>query len=312
MRLLVTGASGFTGTALIRLLAPDKEIQIIGITRKKASHPDSDSGTIWKEADLLNRDHIFKLISTVKPDAIIHLAGLNRGSAADLFMTNVCGTQHLLEAISSTNPDCRVLITSSSAVYGYQGSSPITEEYPFQPLTEYGAAKAAQDLLALMHYHERGINLTIARPFNLTGPGQADTFLCGKIVRQVVEFEEGKRDSLDLLETQSSRDFIDVRDVVKAYRALVTHPRFKEDCTGKTFNIGSGRSCPISEVIATLETITGKRYPVNLPTDPQQITIPSQQSDISRIYNITGWKPEISLKNTLNDMLTAERKRDNI
>jgi GDP-4-dehydro-6-deoxy-D-mannose reductase len=309
MKLLVTGASGFTGTALIRFLAPDKDIQITGLARNVPSRPYPGGDITWVAADLLNRDRIFTLVSSVKPDTIIHLAGLNRGSAADLFMTNVCGTQHLIEVISSTNPDCRVLITSSSAAYGYPGSSPITEESPFQPLTEYGAAKAAQDNLALMHYRERGINLTIARPFNLTGPGQADTFLCGKIIRQIVEFEQGKRDSLDLLETQSARDFIDVRDVVRAYWALVTHPRFEEDCTGKAFNIGSGRSCPISEVIATLEKITGVKYPVNLPTDPQQITIPSQQSDISRIYNVTGWKPEIPLKKTLQDMLEAERAR---
>ena len=308
MRVLVTGAAGFTGVRMMEFLAAQRGVTPIGLVRRHIRDTGKNSDS-FIAADLLDCDALHEAVVKICPDAVIHLAGLTRGTPEALHATNVTGTKNLLDTAVSANPDCRILVVSSSAVYGYAGDVPIPETAPLKPVSDYGTSKVAQDILALMHYHERGINLTIARPFNLTGPGQADTFLCGKIVRQVVEFDEGKRDSLDLLETQSSRDFIDVRDVVKAYWALVTHPRFKEDCTGKTFNIGSGRSCPISEVIATLEMITGKRYPVNLPTDPQQITIPSQQSDISRIHNITGWKPEISLKNTLNDMLTAERTR---
>ncbi|MGB7787948.1 NAD-dependent epimerase/dehydratase family protein [Methanoregula sp.] len=310
MRLLVTGASGFTGTALIRFLSPYEDIQITGITRDKVTRPSGGPGGVtWVTADLLDRDHLCRLVASLQPDAVIHLAGMNHGSPAELFMANICGTQNLLEAVSGIKRDCRVLVTSSSAVYGYQGSSPINEENPFQPLNEYGAAKTAQEILAVMHYRALGISVTIARPFNLAGPGQAHAFLCGKLVSQVVEFGQGKRKALDLFETQSSRDFVDVRDAVKAYWALVTHPRFMEDCAGNAFNIGSGRSYAISEVIATLEKITGRKYPVSLPADPQRVALLSQQSDISRIHRVTGWKPEISLEETLRDMLAAEQAR---
>jgi GDP-4-dehydro-6-deoxy-D-mannose reductase len=310
MRLLVTGASGFTGMALIRFLAHDKNVHITGITRNLNPLFPTETGVKWVTADILKYDRLCTLVASVQPDAIIHLAGLNHGSPTELFTMNICGTQNLLKAVSVTNPECRVLVTSSSAVYGYQGPSPLTEDSPVQPLSEYGVAKAAQEILSSMYYRAKGVNVTVARPFNLVGPGQTEAFVCGRIVRQVIECEQGNRDAFDLVETQSSRDFIDVRDVVKAYWALVSHSGFTEDCTGNVFNIGSGRSYAISEVIATLEKITGQNYPVRLPIDPPRIALLSQRSDISRIHNVTGWKPEISLEKTLNDMIAADRARN--
>jgi|SRR5208337_446956 len=309
MRLLVTGASGFTGTALIQYLAADGTVHITGVTREDRSRPTPVGHVAWVTTDLLDYDRLSACLSTARPEAIIHLAGLNHGSPAELFTANACGTQNLLEAVSATVPDCRVLVTSSSAVYGYQGSSPITEDNPFQPLAVYGAAKAAQDILASMHYRARGVHVAIARPFNLAGPGQTDIFVCGRIIRQLVECETGTRDAFSLLETESSRDFVDVRDAVKAYWSLVTHPRFMEDCAGKAFNIGSGRSYAISDVIAILAKITGKTYPVSLPPEPPQISLLSQRSDCSRLHRITGWAPQLSLEETLRDMLAAERAR---
>jgi GDP-4-dehydro-6-deoxy-D-mannose reductase len=308
MNLLITGASGFTGTAIIRFLAPEKKIHITGITRKQKSHSSTETSVVWITADLLDRDHLFNRVSSVHPDALIHLAGLNHGSPVDLVTTNICGTQNILEAVRRTNPECQILVISSSAVYGYQDVSPITENSPFQPMTEYGVAKAGQEILAQMHHRAQGSNIAVARPFNLIGPGQTAAFLCGKIVRQIVEFKQGKRDTLDLFETHSCRDFIDVRDVVRAYWALISHPFFLEDCAGRAFNIGSGRSCAISEVISTLEKITGDTYPIHLPAIPTHISIPSQQSDNSQIHAVTGWTPSISLEDSLRDMLEAERE----
>jgi nucleoside-diphosphate-sugar epimerase len=200
-----------------------------------------------------------------------------------------------------------MLVVSSSAVYGYAGTAPLSESTLLKPLSEYGISKMAQDAFSLMYHELNGAGITVARPFNLAGPGQPGTFVCGRIVQQVVEIEQKKREALDLLETRSSRDLIDVRDVVQGYWRLVSHPSFSCDCSGKAFNLGSGNAYPVSHIIALIEELTGNRYDVHLPSTPPPVAILSQQSDNARMCALTGWKPAYSLKDTLRDMLEAAR-----
>jgi GDP-4-dehydro-6-deoxy-D-mannose reductase len=308
MKVLITGASGFTGIHLIEFLSTRQDIRITALARKIPAHFASTQNTSWVEGDILNPDKIVETISAVEPDTVIHLAGLNRGSLHELHKTNVTGTQNILDATLRINPDCPILVISSSAAYGYAGNTPIAETHILKPLSEYGVSKAAQETLCQRYHETKGCQVAVARPFNLVGPNQPDSFVCGRIVQQVIEIEEGKRTGLDLLEIQSCRDFIDVREVVKAYWMLVTHAKFREECAGKAFNIGSGKSSPISTVIHLLQEITGKEYQLHLPASSPPITIPSQMSDNTRIHRITGWNPHISLKESLSDMLDAGRK----
>ncbi|MDO9035703.1 MAG: GDP-mannose 4,6-dehydratase [Methanoregula sp.] len=311
MKVLITGASGFTGNQLINLLSAQGDISIVGVAREPGARFSHLNPVSWVPGDILNKDAIAKTVSLVNPDAIIHLAGANHGSLLDLLTTNVTGTQNILDAALKGNPDCRILIISSSAVYGYAGENAIAEDQPLKPLTEYGLSKTTQDNLCQMYHKTRNCHVAIARPFNLIGPDQPASFVCGKIVQQVIEIEHGRRSSLDLMEIQSRRDFIDVRDVVSAYWALISHKKFREDCAGNAFNIGSGRATPVSTVIDLLQEITGKEYPLHLPASSTSISVPSQKSDNSRINRITGWMPRISLKESLSDMLNASRKKIN-
>jgi len=181
-------------------------------------------------------------VNDICPDAIIHLGGMTRGDLGNLLQANVIGTKNILDAGFAANPDCRILVVSSSAVYGYPGEAPIPESTPLRPLSEYGISKMAQEALALMHHTLNGTHVSIARPFNLAGPGQPESFICGKLVRQVADIEQQKKTALDLLETSSSRDLIDVRDVVRGYWALISHPDFSGKCSGRAFNLGSGNA----------------------------------------------------------------------
>jgi GDP-4-dehydro-6-deoxy-D-mannose reductase len=200
-------------------------------------------------------------------------------------------------------------VVSSSAVYGYAGRDPIGEETPLNPVADYGASKVAQEEVALAHHAETGAPVAIARPFNLVGPGQPETFLCGQIVKQVVEIERGQREHLSLQETRSYRDFIDVRDAVRAYWALAAHPDFGHASAGRVFNAGSGKPAAVSDVISLIEKITGRTYVVDLPEDPPVVQVPFQQAGISRIREVTGWRPEISLKESLADMIGAAQQK---
>lgn len=307
MKLLITGASGFTGTHMIEFLSTQENIQIAGLVRKRPAHFSGAQNISWIVGDILDPAKIIETISAIKPDAVLHLAGLNRGSFKDLQKTNVTGTQNILNATLKINPDCRILVISSSAVYGYAGNTPIAENQILKPLSEYGVSKAEQDTLCQMYHKTKGCQVAVVRPFNLVGPHQPDSFVCGRIVQQVIEIEHGKRDCLDLFEIQSCRDFIDVRDVVKAYWTLLNHTKFKDDCAGKAFNLGSGKMYAISTVIDLLRKITGNELKLHLPATSPRIAIPSQTSDITRIHRITGWSPHIPLKESLSDMLDAAR-----
>jgi nucleoside-diphosphate-sugar epimerase len=117
------------------------------------------------------------------------------------------------------------------------------------------------------------------------------------------------QESLSLLETRSARDFLDVRDAVAGYWAIIAHPEFSRACAGKAFNLGSGTPHSVAEVIAALETITGRHYPVTLPKKVPSVIIPTQQSDNSRVQSLTGWAPHIPLRDSLSDMLETARKK---
>ena len=258
-------------------------------------------------SDLLGRRKLGESLASVCPDAVIHLAGLTRGTPEALDATNVSGTQNLLDATLAANPDCRILVISSSAIYGNAGDHPIAENTPLKPLSIYGMSKMAQDSLSLSYGNRQGA-VSVARPFNLAGPGLAESFVCGRIVKQVIEIEYNMREAIDLWEVSSARDLIDVRDVVRGYWALLTYPDFTADCSGKAFNLGSGNAYPVSEIITLIEEITGDHYRIQLPITPPEIPIPSQKSDNTMMTTLTGWKPKIALKKTLRDMLEAERK----
>jgi GDP-4-dehydro-6-deoxy-D-mannose reductase len=308
MKVLITGASGFSGTHTVDFLSSKEDITIIGLARKTPVHCHSAKNVSWIEGDILDPVKISDTISVINPDAVLHLAGLNRGSFQELQRTNITGTQNILDSTLEVNPDCHILVISSSAVYGYAGNTPITETQVLKPLSDYGASKAAQETLCQMYQKNKECQVAVARPFNLVGPYQPASFVCGRIIQQIIEIEHGKRTSLDLLEIQSCRDFIDVRDAVKAYWALLSHAKFKENCAGKAFNIGSGKTYSVSTVIDLLQEIAGKEFPVHLPQSFPPAAIPSQKSDNSLIHRITGWNPLISLKDSLSDMLDAARK----
>lgn len=309
MNVLVTGASGFTGTWMLEYIHSlnRQDINLVGLVNTGMPKNKDSPGITLVKADLLDPVHLATTLSTIDPDMIIHLAGRHRGTLSNLLEINVIGTKNLLDAVIRKNTECRIIVISSSAVYGYPGIIPISEEFHCRPLSEYGISKTAQELLSHMYHQVHGAHIAVVRPFNLIGPGQASSFICGKIIHQAMQIARGERESLDLLETFSSRDFIDVRDVVKGYWALITQPHFERECSGKVFNLGSGLAHSVKDIIELIEEIAGQHYLVSLPEKKPCILIPTQRSDNRKIQSLTGWMPEISLRDSLKDMLDEGR-----
>jgi len=303
MKILITGASGFTGHHLIKHLLSVIEVspQIWGICRSKPQL--SHSGCTYVMADLSQKDQIDTVIKQVSPEAIIHLAGLNRGTLTELFHANVINTEYFLQAARKYVPDAHIIVVGSSAEYGYVGNSPIREDAPLHPVNPYGISKVAEDLLALQYYSAHDLSVAIVRPFNLIGPGQPESFVCGRLTRQAAEIQNGTRKAFDLGGGDARRDFIDIRDVVDAYWRLLSHENFEKKVAGCAFNIGSGKSYSISEVIQAISVIIGRSYPVHMPASSTRELVPVQIADNTLIKKEIGWKPLIPISLSLKEMI---------
>ncbi len=310
MKILITGASGFTGHHMVDYLLalPRSDLEIFGLYNTRA--PGDRSGCTYLRGNLCNRDETRTLIRSVSPDAVLHLAGVNRGTLLDLLHINVLGTQNLLDAVVQERPDCRMLVVGSSAEYGYAGPGPIAEDAPLRPVDEYGISKVAEDLLARSYASMHNLRVAVVRPFNLIGPGQPVSFVCGRIVKQVLDIQAGLQDEVHLGNIDSERDFIDVRDAVSGYWQVLSHARFEEFYTGEAINIGSGQATSIREVLACIEAVTQRTYLIESSRDPGLEPVPVQMSDNTRIMTTSGWRPSIPLRRSLEDMLALRMSKN--
>jgi GDP-4-dehydro-6-deoxy-D-mannose reductase len=308
MKVLITGASGFTGGFLIDHIHNESErnglnIEIFAFQR--SYHPNIANVRAFN-ADILDDIVVSDLIKQIQPDYVIHLAGGRFGGLHSLFQVNVLGTMNILEGMRChCDKSSRFLYVSSSAVYGYAGNDPISEGTPLHPVNEYGLTKATGEMLALSYSIKYGLNVSVVRPFNLLGPGQDESFVTGKIISQIHKILEGKIDNLSLCCLDSKRDFIDVRDVVSAYWKIISSPEFGDICNGKVFNVGSGESTSIRRIISLLEDITNQKFRVNLQESTMPEIVPSQMSDNRLIWECLRWNPAYNLKKTLSDMLDS-------
>jgi GDP-4-dehydro-6-deoxy-D-mannose reductase len=303
MRVLVTGASGFTGRHVLRHIAsvPGGPHEIVGTCRSAA--PSHGDGVVWAPADLLDREGVAGLVRDLPPDLVVHLAGLNRGPLDDLLRANVVGTEHLLDAVLREAPGARVLVVGSSAEYGYAGDGPIGEDAPLRPVTPYGVSKAAQSLLALSYHARYGLPVAVAVSFNLIGPGLPASFVGGRIVAQALEVSRGERAAVELRGTDSRRDFVDVRDAAAAYLAILCADRFDERVAGQRVNVGSGVSRSVAELLEVVCRALGGRIGVALPGCPPPDPVPAQTAAIGRIQALAGWSPGIAFETSIRDML---------
>ena len=247
-RIAITGADGFTGRYLSKLLV-EQGHEVCGLIRN-VNDGDS-SATRYLACDLLNETSLAEALQQVQPHNIVHLAAISfvgHGNVDDIYRTNVVGTRNLLQA--STNlgqPLEAVLIASSANVYGNQTSGVLTEDTPPSPTNDYAVSKLAMEYVSKIYAGR--IPIITTRPFNYTGVGQGLNFLIPKIVDHV----RRRADNIELGNLDVARDFSDVRSVAAAYKALLG----KQDAVGGTFNICSGRAYSLRDVIAMAEKISG-------------------------------------------------------
>ena len=313
---LVTGAAGFAGSHLLDLLVAERDRTssddtIVGWHRPGTTKPLTE-GIRWDAVDVLDRDAVRAAIARVRPDVVYHCAGAAHvGRAWDrtesTFAINARGTHFVLDALSRAELDCRVVIPSSALVYT-PAERALVEDDPLVPAGPYGVSKLAQEMLA-RHVSQGGgsLHVMVARAFNHFGPRQDPLFAASGFARRIADIERGRwAPDISVGNLDAKRDLTDVRDTVRAYRLMADRGQ-----PGVVFNVCSGIAIEIRELLEKL--IARARIPVTITVDPARIRpndAPLLLGDPGRIRDRLGWRPEIPLERTLDDLLQYWRNRD--
>ena len=193
----------------------------------------------------------------------------------------------------------------SGEEYGYIEKVPIVEETPLKPGNIYAVTKACQNMISKVYCKAYDMKVIMVRSFNHIGPNQSSTFVISDFCKQVAEIEKGVRSPiLKVGNLNAKRDFLDVRDVVRAYTKLIQFGK-----SGETYNVGRGQSIKISEVLNIILKNSNKEINVEIDKNKlRPLDVPIIEPSINKIYTATGWKPEISLEESIKDILTYWRK----
>ncbi len=260
--------------------------------------------TKFSKCDIGDEKDVVGAIESARAEVIFHLAGSSdENSPADLFRTNVIGAWHLLNACQqqSIRPT-RILLVGSAAGYGSQSDGPdsLSEDLPSRPATFYGVSREAELELGRIAFEKWGLPVFLCRTFNLIGPGLSERYAPAAILRRVIDFKRTGESRFPLQNTKVIRDYIDVRDAVRAYVSIVTKGR-----PGVAYNVGSGKGISIKDMTERLLWMV--KAPISGITD-ETATLSGRSNssrsvaNIDRITNETGWRPEHSLERSLLDM----------
>lgn len=305
MKILVTGAGGFVGGHLLpHLIRLEHDVIACSHT------PMAGDGFPVEIFDILDAGRVHDVLHRHKPEGVIHLAGQasvprSWRSPEETYRTNIVGTTNLLESLRN-HPATRVLLIGSAQVYGASvNRSPLKETAPLLPTSPYAVSKAAQELLGQMYF--RGFNLPVVatRSFNHTGPGQSPEYAVGSFCSQIVEILEKRRNpSIRVGRLDSVRDFLDVRDVVNAYRLLI-----ESGSAGEVYNVSSGQGSRIGDLLKTLLDVAGLGSTVDIIEDQnRQGDVDMLVGDNSKIGSATGWGPKIELDRSLVETLESYKR----
>jgi GDP-4-dehydro-6-deoxy-D-mannose reductase len=299
-RILLTGASGFVGRRLVPALSAAFPETVIA-----ADH-----------FDVTDKEAVHDSVHDASPDACIHLAAITNVASARnepdvTWSVNLLGTLNLARAVRTLAPSCRFVFASSAEVYGasFRSGQPLDESAPLAPMNSYAATKAAADLALGAMSHD-GLRVVRLRLFNHTGPGQSEAFVVPAFARQISRIESGlQQQPLRVGGLDTSRDFLDVRDVCDAYIACLRRSD-DELPPGTILNLGSGRPRRIGDILDQLLSLAGLRTEV--ATDaarlrPSEIVLAS--GDSARAQRLLDWAPTIPWRQTLADVLADWRMR---
>ena len=306
---LVTGADGFVGGILTAHLQ-SAGWRVSGTTRfPDEVHPERIVCDICDPEQVKN-----VLNQTPEITHVFHLAALTHvpnsvQNPALAMRINVEGTIHIAQMVRKRFPEARLLLVSSSEVYGPPQRLPQTEDHPLNPKNPYAISKAAADLFGRFLFESEGADIMRVRPFNHTGPGQSDQFVLASFARQIARIEGGGIEPvIHVGNLDVSRDFLHVRDVVRAYERLAVDGR-----AGEAYNVCSGQPRTIREALEGLLALS--ESDIRIEVDPARlrpVDVREVRGSHQKLTDDTGWKPERSFADLLAELLSYWREKEGV
>lgn len=292
------------GSYLAReMQAYDMEVHATKLSHEKCDLPDA----VMYDLDIMDKDAVATLLFEVRPDYIFHLAaqssvGLAWKKPGLTVDVNIKGSLNVMDAIRELFYKPRVLLIGSGEEYGHirPEETPIRETNLLRPGNIYAATKACQNMIGSIYSDAYDMELMLVRAFNHIGPGQAPMFVVSDFCKQVAEIEKGLREPvMKVGNLAAKRDFTDVRDVVKAYVKLIVAGK-----AGETYNVGCGKAVAIQDILELI--ISKSEAEIKVEIDPNKlrpVDVPIIEADITKINQLTGWQPQISLEQTIQETL---------
>lgn len=305
-RVLIFGVGGFVGGYLTKEFQQHGyEVYGSDVVEK---HPE---GIPFRKADLLNAEAIAELVAEIHPDAIVNLAaissvGLSWKIPQTTIQVNVVGVLNILEAARAITPLPKVLFIGSSEEYA-ESDKPISETSPLNANNPYGISKMTQERFAESYRERYGMKIYCVRAFNHTGVGQNSNFVIPSWCKQVAEISKsGKPGAMRVGNLNVSRDFGNVKDIVRAYRMVLE----SDDCS-VVYNIGTGASVLLKDLLQYI--ISMSEQPITVEVDPaliRPVDTPYICCDHSLITQKLGWKPQYTLHETVSEMVEEFKSKE--
>lgn len=236
---LVTGAAGSLGKALVAILRQDVNTRVVA-----TSHRFDDASDL--QLDVCDREQLDAAINQTNPDLVLHLAATFTHDFDDAYAVNVRAAQQLLEAVLQSGRGARVLLIGSAAEYGVvqPDENPIHENRVLNPVSIYGLTKAWQTQLAGV-YAGRGVDVVVARIFNLDGPGLSERLFIGRLQKQIDAVLAGRQSAIELGPLCASRDYVSIDEAAKQVLAIAAHA-----VTGRVYHVASGVPIRMRDLLA--------------------------------------------------------------
>jgi GDP-4-dehydro-6-deoxy-D-mannose reductase len=316
VRALVTGGAGFVGQWLCRELL-ERGWSVTGgmlgdVVPTSVLPLDERRSIRWLPLDVRQTAEIARAIDESRPDAVFHLAGISYVPAANAdpgatLEVNVAGAARLLAElrarVAAGTADPVVIIVGSGEQYGRHDAEemPLAEHAAQRPLSVYAASKTAQEVVALEAWRSGGVRVIATRSFNHSGAGQGSSFLLPALVQRALSLRNAWRRELPIGNTSPIRDFLHVRDVARAYVALVERGE-----PGEVYNIASGEGVEVGALAERVLALTGVDAKLHVDSSlVRPVDVPVLVGDATRLRTATGWNPSYTLNDILSDLIRA-------